>query len=458
MALSGATVWEIRSNATAGNLNGGGFVTGATGTDYSQQAAAQFNLTGVTSAGAGNVALTTSASNDMVGNIGHVISGTNFNTGWFEITSVVVGVSITFSTNSAGASISTGVGAAGVINIGGAISLGTAGTHSDDAFFESFASGNTCHIAGTGVGTGTYTPTAISVAAAGTTVLANRIIGYGSVRGDAPTGATRPTLAMAANTLSFTGASWQVYNIIVTTTVGSGLSMSGSGHAAGYCKVTNSSGTADRAALTVNASGGLFYANELISTNGHCITSTGNAFFIGNYLHDSKNGYTNNGGNAETSFIDNIFEKMSANCWTQTAAYSASGGAFFSNNTFYGAETPAGVGINVITTSDNIRGIGNIFYGLTTAITHADSGNTNSFFDYNDFFNNTTNRTNFAVGANDLAVNPNFVNTATHDFRVGASLKNKAYPGIFPGALTTGNKDMGAAQRAEPTLSSGSCG
>ncbi len=119
MATSANAVWEVRT--TGADTAGGAFVTGASGVDYSQQNAAQYALTGLASAGAGNVVLSAAAAADMVGNLAQVISGTNYTTGFFEITSVVVGVSITFATNNAAAAICTGVGAAGVINIGGAV-------------------------------------------------------------------------------------------------------------------------------------------------------------------------------------------------------------------------------------------------------------------------------------------------------------------------------------------------
>lgn len=119
MALASTIVWELR--AAGSDNNGGGFKTGASGSDFTQQNAAQYALTGVTSSGAGNTVLSASAAADMVGNVAQAISGTNVTPGFFEVLSVVVGVSITFSTNSAAASICTGVAASGVINIGGAL-------------------------------------------------------------------------------------------------------------------------------------------------------------------------------------------------------------------------------------------------------------------------------------------------------------------------------------------------
>ena len=120
MALPANTIFRVFPTAGA-DTNGGGFVPGSSGTDWSQQNAAQYALTGLTSAGAGNTLLSAAASADMVGNIAQTISGANLTIDFFEVVSVVVGVSITFSTSQSGASIATGVVAAGVLNIGGAL-------------------------------------------------------------------------------------------------------------------------------------------------------------------------------------------------------------------------------------------------------------------------------------------------------------------------------------------------
>src|SRR5687767_10192193 len=93
MALSNATVIEVRS--TGATTNGGGFVTGASGVDYSQQDAAQYALSdGVTDGSA--VILTASAATDMIGNLVYVAGGSGTITpAWYQITAASAGVSIT---------------------------------------------------------------------------------------------------------------------------------------------------------------------------------------------------------------------------------------------------------------------------------------------------------------------------------------------------------------------------
>ncbi len=153
MAISSTIVWRVQATATAANANGGGFKPGASGTDYSQQNAAQYNLTGMTTAGVTAILLTASASADMVGNIAHIISGTNFTVGWYEITSVSPGVSITLDRNCA-----SGIGALGAVNIGGAISLGSSTTNQTDTNWAAVPiSGNTIYLTGSVTFAATFT-------------------------------------------------------------------------------------------------------------------------------------------------------------------------------------------------------------------------------------------------------------------------------------------------------------
>ncbi len=100
-------------------------------------------------------------------------------------------------------------------------------------------------------------------------------------------------------------------------------------------------------------------------------------------------------------------------------------------------------------TTGGVRVINNIIYGFTTGVNHADSGNLAGYSDYNAYFNNTTARTNWLTGANDIATNPGFANTSSNNYAVSATMKFKGFPGVFPGALTTGYLDIGAVQRHE---------
>lgn len=99
--------------------------TGTWSIDYSQQASAQFSLTGLTSAGTGLTILTSAATKAMVGNFLIITGGTNFNLGVYCVTAATAGTSITVvgATN-----VTTGAGALGTAGLGGGVkSLGGAG-------------------------------------------------------------------------------------------------------------------------------------------------------------------------------------------------------------------------------------------------------------------------------------------------------------------------------------------
>ena len=180
MALNAAIVWEVRTTGNANN--GGGFKTDATGTDYSQQDSAQYALTLCTTAAANAIILNSNAAAVMVGNVCQVISGTNFTPGFYEIISVVAGVSITVDRN-----CTIAAGASGVVNVGGA--LGHPNTIGAVA-----VAGNTIWIK-----SGTYVKQGSNAY-----VLSYNSNctwkGYASTRGDNPTGDTRPYFDGANNT------------------------------------------------------------------------------------------------------------------------------------------------------------------------------------------------------------------------------------------------------------------
>lgn len=170
MSFLAGTVFEVQTGGS--DNNGGGFATGASGTDYSQQAAAQYALTTVTTSGINNVCLYSGASADMVGNVLQIISGTNFTPGMYPIQSVVVGVSFTLDRN-----CTTASGSGGVMNIGG-------------AFASPGKAAQVANISGNliWVKAGTYTLSTATPGAGGPVVLATNIRikmeGYTTTRGD----------------------------------------------------------------------------------------------------------------------------------------------------------------------------------------------------------------------------------------------------------------------------------
>lgn len=183
-ALSASTVFEVRNGGS--DTNGGGFVTGASGTDFTQQNSAQYALTNGTTAGTTTV-LTASAAANMVGNIAYIAGGTGSITGgWYQITAASVGTSITVDRNT-GLTAGTGV----TINVGGAFATPglAASVASVDGMMIWIKSSTT------------YTMTTSTAGAAGPILFASaircKLEGYQTTRGDR---GTKPTISAGSVT------------------------------------------------------------------------------------------------------------------------------------------------------------------------------------------------------------------------------------------------------------------
>lgn len=431
MAIAATVEWEVRTTATAGNVNGGGYKPGASGTDFSQQNAAQYNLTLVTTAGADAVLLSASAAADMVGNTVRIVSGTNFTVGWYEIISVVVGTSITLDRN-----CTTAAGSAGVVNIGGAMSLAST---LDDDFFEALEPGNTVHIK-----SGTYTlGEAVSMAKDGTSLLPINIVGYDAARNDNPTGSGRPLFAVGANAMLFGDYVFPNY-LRFTTTAASGVDLR---NATGrFLHANNSSGTAGRIAFRL-ADRALLMSSEAQSVNGVGIAYVGVTSqyikIFGNYIHDCGQVGVDLVSGADGSLVAfNIIDT----CAIGIEIEAGTDNSYVVNNTLYNGTT--GIS-NLNTVADNILAMNNIISTFTTGLSAPQNTKSNTY-QYNTIHNCTTPRTNVDVGLGDDTLDPAFTDAPNGNFAVGANMKAVAFPGAFSGGLSTGYLDIGAVQRQEP--------
>lgn len=511
MAISQNAVIEVRSTATAGNVNGGLFVTGASGVDYSQQDAAQYALTGVTTAGADATLLHASAAADMVGNGAKIISGTNFTAGWYEIISVVVGVSITLDRT-----CTSGAGADGVVNIGGALSLGS----SDDAVFELLDDGVTMHVKGNA----TYTiGGVVNMSTNAGALLPSKVFGYATTRGDNPLGSTRPIFDCAGNTF-FPGNNIE-FSYIQFKGTNSTVVTSGSANKFLSCKFTNTSTTANRVALSI--------ITESVATDCEAISYRGRAFQFGTgcslvkcYAHDSDIGIYS----ANSFTTGQVLGCISANNVTAALDMSAACTAahVFMNNTLYGGTSvKTGVGFRMAAGCTDMVFVNNMVTGFVTGISHGSAGQTVGLDLYNRLYNNTTNATNWPLGRGTITTDPGLTGVsqvtgttattsgsvltdASKDFTAAGVVAGRDYiyvvsgtgvtvgiygitnvgtttltldsaPGTsatadkvyqisighnfeptsspisvqFPGQYTTGYADIGAVQRKAPTLASG---
>ncbi len=400
MAITSTAVWELRTTATAGNVNGGFYKPGASGVDYSQQNAAQYPLTGGTSVGAGSDILHASAAADMVGNGIHVISGTNATAGWYEIISVSVGVSITVDR-----AVTTGVGASIVANVGGGLSDGSA-----SPLTTAVVAGNTVYIKA-----GTYTVAGATNwnwgALAGTTSLQCHVIGYNSTHGDNPTGSNRPQVNFGTGVfLTGTNNTWMNLSFSsahAASNEGTAF-ISGGGGTMINCKFINTTTTANIPSVGVSSNMN-FFGCEFASYFGYGLVmpSGGIIVVINCWFHDSPYGlFTSYTGGANNAIVTGC--TFSA-CYT-AGIHSASGSSFgvgqFINNTFYGGETTKiGIGFNFPgSTGQRATIYNNIFYGLATGLL---LGQTNAE-NFNNYSNNTADVSGFTKGANDLALSPSF--------------------------------------------------
>ena len=458
-AIGANAVWEIRAT-TGSDTNSGGFVAGSTGTDYSQQASPQYSLTGLTTAAASATIATTSASADMVGNIINITGGTLFLTGWYQIVSVVVGTSITVDR-----AATSGIGAAGTANIGGALKtinkVATVLVASNIAYVKAEATYTTA--ANITFSPGNILPSSSSPA--------TRIVGYTSTRGDAG----RATLKATAGSVTLMYANSDGISIENFILDGNSQSSStgiinGGSH---YTRVQNCliKGWSNSGINLAGGSGEVIF-NEITGGSGGSALLIGGANLITyNCIHDNVsiginssaysticyNILANNSGSTNDGIliatftgpvIHNTIHKSGRHGIFNSVTYAA--GINYQNNILssnggYGIKGGSAAGIPASLGYD-----GNAYYNNT-------SGTRNNMDD------TTVNPQNGVAPYTNiydqiLTADP-FVAKASNDYRLnqnpggGAACRGSAVPSLYPG-LTNPNSyafpDMGAVQHQDP--------
>ena len=510
MAISGSAIWEVRTTGTASNANGGFFVAGSGRIDYSQQDPAQYNLTSVTTLAADATLLTASAAVDMVGNGAHIIGTSNFIAGYYEVLSVVAGVSITLDRT-----CTTAGAVNGTVNIGGALSLGS----NDDQVFESMTPGNVAHVKA-----GTYTlGGTVSMAANGNSNLPIIVQGYNATRNDNPVDAQAPLFNPGAAVFT-TGNDWDFKSINFTGTAASVLTL-GSRSKLIRSRVLNNSQTPGRAAVT-GATDSFIWRCNLQSYKGTAFTNAGNNVTIDScYVHDSNIGLTHSAAGSFYSF-NNIFRNFATTALNYTGAtvntvdikqntligcnQTGTGIAFGSgiiipkvwnniiSNFNFGINHAGTIASNLGSFNNFIANSSDVFgwvkdstdIALATGFSSSDITGTNGAVSSSiitsagkDFtalgvlagrdFINFTAGTSFVLGMYgitavgtttltlDISPGPDTVANKSYqilrgaDFTPGTNLKAAAYPGVFPGGYSTGYTDTGAVQRVEPAAGGG---
>lgn len=385
--------------------------TGATwSVDYSQSDSSPFTATDLaTTTGTTNPSVVTSATVTFgvnhLGNLMQINSGTNWtSTTWYEIVSVSGGAATLDKAAGSSATLS-----AGTFHLGGALSLGSTDTNIFKlAQSSATASGRYFIKGGSSV---TYTISgSISATTAGNNAWPIIVEGYATMRGDRPTGSTRPILAFAAN--SWTTANvWSLYSLQFTFSGASAI-ISGQSNMIAQCYLINSSSTANRSCIAATNALLTVSQCELVCHRGAAIVVTsGQPVIYDCYIHDSDVGFTSSVSGGVT-LLNNIFCGMVTDAVLNTSVAWTT--IYIFGNTFYGAENKLGTGLLFLTGGRNEFVYNNIFYGFSTAISHPDV-NLSNFDNYNDYFNNTNdvnNATHWIKGPQDIAVNPSFTSVS----------------------------------------------
>lgn len=461
MSLDVGTQWEVRT--TGSDSNGGGFVAGASGTDYSQQDSAQFSGTAGTAAG--TAAFTDVAhafvSTD-VGNLIQIASGVGFTPGFYQILSVSTGI--------ATLDRSPGTGTVAVWALGGGLqTIATA--------VANLIGSNTVWIkSGTLTITTALTLTSSQSGSAtggdGPTIFE----GYNSTHGDLGTAPLITTSTNSVHIWILSGVSSIVFrNLSLKTTAGTpgnGITAPGSSSA------DSSAVLIDKCTLDGFTNGIYFDGNVVFSCHAlevtrceikncvtHAIANTYSTFTAWNYIH-------NNGG---IGFFYGTYQPFLPN---QT--FSALFNIFYANN--YGWDSNAtnvGPGLKLMF-------IGNVFSDSTNdgiRLTANTSGNAVDVTMWNNIFYanggygvnnpNSSNNLGFvlrssagnAYGANVTAPSLNwvaanivlsgdpFVNRTGGNFALnntagaGAACRAAGFPGAAPAG--TGYLDVGALQHQD---------
>ncbi len=404
-AIAAGTVWEVRTTATSGNVNGGGFnpTNSSPGTDYSLQDGSQYGASNLLTAnGTSNPCTVSSATHTFTsadrGNIMYISSGINWVAGRYEIVSIS-------GSNAVLDRACAGVASAGsgVYVVGGAFSLGS----TDDNVFEVMTAGNKMWVK-----SGTYTiGGVVSISGGGSTTNPVKIEGYSSTRGDAPTGSSRPIFDTGSNNFtSGPNMEWSYIQLTGSGTTGFNL---GASNKVLFSKFMNTGTSAGNGAITANANttNSMVYGSEAWSIRGKAFNgaSTNNVVtLVGNYFHDSDICVLDGTTTATSTYVNNIIEGCVTYGmqWTGTKT----GVSFVHGNTIYGSENKdRGTAVSIATGSTNAaRMSNNIVYGWTTGVSSVDSLIKIFYLDFNNFYNNTTDVSNVTLGANVTTTNPSF--------------------------------------------------
>lgn len=441
MAISASAFWEVR---TAGNdTNGGGFVSGASGTDFSQQdskntGASNKSVTDAVAVGTGVItSATASFTAAMVGNIVYLQGGTGTLTAvWRQVTVFTSATSITVDAN-----VASGTGI--TLNIGGALL-------SPALACASITSGNRIYVK-----SGTYTMTTVSTNVANGCLNPGAVVliqGYGTARDDFGTQPLFQASGISTFTIMQSGSACVFQNIIVdgaSLTSSRGISSTAAGAHLYKCTaknctnngfVTNSSQTpcvlcyatgcsTQPAFAVLNAFGCVAAAN----------TITGFSMTNGSYVYCLS--YSNTGASSD-GFTSGGIMSIISNC----VAYGNGRDGFrpttSSGSTYINCIAEANTGFGFNANSLTIHLVNCATYNNTAGATNLLAG----FITTNlGFITNTTGTFFVNAASGNFALN-NITNQ-------GALARAAGIPGATLDGTSTGFLDLGPIQHQDPAFS-----
>lgn len=439
MALNAAIVLEVRNGGS--DTNGGGFKTGATGTDWTLQDAAQYSVTDGVTAGTTTITSATAAfGTDVVGNLIFVSGGTGSVTAaWYEIVTRTNSTTIVVD-RSTGLTAGTGV----TLKIGGALaSPGQAGAIATVAGHTVFIKYNAAAYVATSAST--------NIAAGCVSGIAGTAYcGYDTTRSVYNLDANRPTFQLSVGTATlFTNAN---VNYLVSSIILDANSQATSRCAqlSGtffYVKAMN----ATVAGLADNTVAGTAILCEVTGCTALPLAITSGYFCIAhdNTLGATTGAITNNGGS-----ISHYYGCISYS--NSRSGFLATGVMRLVNCVAY-----ANTEVGFMTQNQTFCVYANCIAEGNTGVGF--SANTGSFSLINCASFNNSARSSAGTGKiwsdlNSVAGSGSFFVDATNkDFRLnntggaGAAARAVGFPTAFPSPanLTTNYHDLGAVQHQD---------
>lgn len=465
--IASATVWEVRPTNGA-NTNGGGFVTGASGTDMSQFNAknaaacsgcqsATVNISTTDGVTAGTTTITSATGNyssALIGNIVHISGGTgSVSSNWYQVLTVPGATSFTVD-RSTGLTAGTGV----TIDIGGALqTLGQLNT-----VWSLNASANAWMKAEATVTTASQ----ITINFGGSSTLAPSLSGYTTTRGDGGQVTVQATAGIGGAIINITSASsllFANFKLDCNSTNSRGLNIQGSAGATAYniyvfgactsagggisfnnagvtCRLCIVNGMATVVGFQMDGGNGGNFCIYCAAINGTGVT--GAAGFAGGYTTCTVCVSANNAGTSADGFQSS--QNTGTPGWVLINSISRGNGRD---------------GLRITALSSNVTVNNSVFYGNTGWGINETAGTAPIawLLNYNAFGSNSLGaRSGVTAGANDVTLTADpFTSSSVFTLNTtaggGALLQQAGFPGAFTtGGVTvgTGKLDIGALQYA----------